>query len=201
MQAERTPSAPSLYIGAGSEYELHQRRRRLLPPARSTRSARSRSAQAATGAKAGGAKRARGGRGPERRRFVASGRRRTSSWWPVTTDSEFRLTDTRKSIGAGNATHHHHLICAARRGSPRGAVPRRRADAQQGPGPADHARPADARQRGQPAHDPGRNFKAQRRKNTLIFRAGNGRTAFAKPTPRHASASSWCACRPRWRAC
>jgi hypothetical protein len=27
----------------------------------------------------------------------------------------------------------------------------------------------------------GRNFKAQRGKNTLIFRAGNGRTAFAKP--------------------
>ena len=28
----------------------------------------------------------------------------------------------------------------------------------------------------------GRNFKAQRRKNTLIFRSGDGRTAFAKPT-------------------
>ena len=27
----------------------------------------------------------------------------------------------------------------------------------------------------------GRNFKAQRRKNTVIFRASNGRTAFAKP--------------------
>ena len=27
----------------------------------------------------------------------------------------------------------------------------------------------------------GRNFKAQRRKNTVIFRANNGRTAFAKP--------------------
>ena len=27
----------------------------------------------------------------------------------------------------------------------------------------------------------GRNFKAQRRKNTLVFRSGNGRTAFAKP--------------------
>ena len=28
----------------------------------------------------------------------------------------------------------------------------------------------------------GRNFKAQRRKNTVIFRASDGRTAFAKPT-------------------
>ena len=28
----------------------------------------------------------------------------------------------------------------------------------------------------------GRNFKAQRRKNTVIFRSGNGRTAFAKPS-------------------
>ncbi len=28
----------------------------------------------------------------------------------------------------------------------------------------------------------GRNFKAQRGKNTLVFRAGDGRTAFAKPT-------------------
>ena len=184
-----------LYIGAGSEEDVHQRRRRLLHRCAidEIRKVKVGAAAATASAKAGGAK-----------AHAASGARRAASCLRSVADVVVVASDATQSsdyrhgtVDRGTAMRRLIIICllaliaAALLVVPAAAGAQKRSKT-----------PAPQITRVQPMRISvggtltirGRNFKAQRGKNnTVIFRAGDGRTAFAKPR-RATRASSWCGC-------
>ena len=200
VQARARPSAPSSTsapapstIFTNDDGDSYTRADRRDPQGQGRRQRRHRAR------KAGGAK-AHALRGPR----PAASSSDLADVVVVASDSHSDSDDRHgKSIGRGQcAASSPPALHADRRGSPAWCRPRRRAT-RQGPGP--DRSPASSRCASASAERSDDHAAAtsrrSARKNTVIFRAGDGRTAFAKPRRATTHASSWCACRPRWRAC